>query len=164
MGLTILTGSVLARTARAEIKSPTFFFLLPSDLFLSWIIHQLRSYKGCMRKSVPLWLLSSAVSVLCPLTHGLTFHSMDTGLVWCKKIMVYRSGGSTLAGLQVPTKSSLSLPSSAGWGRKCNRLKGWGKGREWGTFSKYYHAQNRFDLGKLTFYQSIQSRVMRNKS
>lgn len=117
-----------------------------------------------MRKDVLLWLLSSAVNVLCPLTHGLTFHSMPTGLVWCKKFTVYGFGELTLAGLQVPTKGSLSLPSSAGWGGKYNkglRVK-IRAGSEEHSPNAIMH--NRFFLGKLIYYKSIPSRIMRNKS
>ena len=73
--------------------------------------------------------------------------------------------GLTLAGCQVPTKSALSLPSSAGQGRD-NITKGlWVKIRTGRSLSNYRHRQNRLDLGKkLIYYQSNQSRIMRKKT
>ena len=48
--------------------------------------------------------------------------------------------------------------------RKLNeRLVGRDKDRE-RSLTNYHHGQNRLDLGKLVYYQSSQSRIMRNKT
>ena len=76
----------------------------------------------------------------------------------------YACGGLTLAGGQVDTKATLSLPSSAGQGRgKYNkRLMGRDKHRQrWLT--DCHHRQNRLGEINLIYYQSNQSRIMRNK-
>ena len=76
-------------------------------------------------------------------------------------------GGLTVAGRQVPTKAALSLPSSAGQGRE-NEMKGsWVEIRTGRSLSNYHYQQNRLDVGKkinLIYYQSNQSRIMRNKT
>lgn len=72
-------------------------------------------------------------------------------------------GGLTLAECQVP-KAPLPLPSSTEQRRKYNeKLLGWDKGRET-SLTKYCHGKNRLNLGKLVYYQSNKSRIMRNKT
>ena len=82
-------------------------------------------------------------------------------------ILKRECGGLTLAGHQALTKAALSLPSSAGQGRE-NITKGsWIEIRTGRSLTNYCHGQNRLDLGKkinLIYYQSNQSRIMRNKT
>ena len=76
-------------------------------------------------------------------------------------------GGLTLAGCQMPTKAVLSLLLLNGTEEtKYNRrLVGRGRDRET-SHSNDNHGQNRVNLRKinLIYYQSNQSRIMRNKS
>ena len=73
-------------------------------------------------------------------------------------------GGLTPAGCQVPTKAALSLPSSTGQGRENITKRSWVEIRTGRSLSSYLYRQNRLDLGKLVYYQSNQSRIMRNKT
>ena len=73
-----------------------------------------------------------------------------------------------LAGRQVSIKAALSLPLLSQTGeRKYNkRLVGQDTDRE-RSLTNYRHRQNGLDLGKkinLIYYQSNQSRIMRNKT
>jgi len=65
----------------------------------------------------------------------------------------------------VPTKAALSLLLLSWKGKKKynERLIGQDKDRE-RSLTNYHHRQNRLDLGKLIYYQSNQSRVMRTKT
>ena len=65
----------------------------------------------------------------------------------------------------MPTKTTLLILSSARQGRenKKERLMGQGKDRE-RSLINYCLGQNRIDLGKLLYYQSNQSKIMRNKT
>ena len=80
---------------------------------------------------------------------------------------MHMCGGLTLAGFQVPTKAALPLLSSAGQGTE-NITKGsWVKIKDRErSLTNCCHKQNRLDLGKinLIYYQSNQSRIMRNKT
>ena len=108
----------------------------------------------CQRK--PVWLQdppSSGYSQRMTLLSGLS--------------SVRHCGGLTLAGHQVPTKAALSLTSSAGQGRE-NITKGsWVEIRT-GRDPSPITITGKTDLtwGKinLIYYQSNQSRVMRNKT
>lgn len=85
MGFTILTGSVPARTAHAEIKSSTLF--LSPIRPISFLNYPKQSpaevLQGLHKERCPLVAVVISYSVLS-LTHSLIFHSMATGLVWCK--------------------------------------------------------------------------------
>ena len=72
-------------------------------------------------------------------------------------------GGLTLAGCQVPTKATLSLPSSAGQGRE-NIMKGSWVDREVTHQLPSRAKQTRLGEISLIYYQSNQSRIMRNKT
>jgi len=66
------------------------------------------------------------------------------------RTLLYMALWFNVTGCQVPTKDTLSLPSSAGQGRKkySESLVGRDKDRE-KSLTNYCHRQNRLSLGKL---------------
>jgi len=80
---------------------------------------------------------------------------------------MHHDGGLTLAGCQVPTKATLSLPLLSWTGdKKSNEsLVCRDQDRE-RSVSSYYHDQDRLDAGKINLicYQSNQSTIIRNKT
>ena len=73
-------------------------------------------------------------------------------------------GGLTLAGCQLSTQAAVSLPSSAGWGKKYNAgLMGRDKDREITQQLPSWAKQTQLGEISIIYYQSNQSRIMRNK-
>lgn len=126
-----------------------------------------RASAGPITGPAPMYLPSPGTTSWC---EGLGGGEHCVLLLWISSFIYFQimpCGGLTLAGQQLLTRPALSLPSAAAQGRERTsdeRLMGWGKDREITQQLPSWEKQTSLGEVSLIYYQSHQSRILRNKT